>query len=38
VPGYEFRLSDGKGEFRFTAPDSGKTKDMGGVRTTRAEE
>jgi RNA polymerase sigma factor (sigma-70 family) len=38
LPGYEYRLSDGKGELPFRAPRSDQTEDLGDVRMTRADE
>jgi hypothetical protein len=39
LPGYEFRLSDNKGELPLgEAPRSGQTKDLGDVRMNRARE
>jgi protocatechuate 3,4-dioxygenase beta subunit len=38
LPGYEFRLSDGKGALPFRAPGAGETKDLGDVRLKAEEE
>jgi hypothetical protein len=32
LPGYQFRLADGKGVMPFSAPPAGQTKDLGDVR------